>query len=167
MKTTALFVLEGRVQGMFLKQQVSREVFHAATASGGTALALPKEQHSASQSSKSQRLHRCKPESREAVLSASKLRWKVYQNVSFFRIKESLLDIERLTTLAFWNIPTYPALSQWSIKWSGILSPWCPLPQGLFTTLHKLPSRKVTVLYITFWRSKPFLRISSQVNLVF
>lgn len=74
MKTTALFVLEGRVQGIFLKQQVSRVVFHAVTVSGGTALALLKEQHSASQSSESQRLHRCKPESQEAVLRASKLR---------------------------------------------------------------------------------------------
>lgn len=37
----------------------------------------------------------------------------------------------------------------------------------LFTTLHMLPSRKVTVLYITSWRSKPFFDIFSQVNLVF
>lgn len=95
--------------------------------------------------------------------------------MSFFRIKESLLDIKRFTTLVFWNTPTLPALSQWSIKWSGILVPsdaLYPRREGekkprLFTTLHKLPSRKVTVLYITSWRSKPFLGISSQVNLVF
>ena len=43
--------------------------------------------------------------------------------MSFFRIKESLLDIKRFTTLVFWNTPTYPALGQWSIKWSGILVP--------------------------------------------
>lgn len=169
MRATPLFALEGRVQGMFLKQQVGRQVFNAANSLWWHCTGPPKGTAlSASQSSERQRLHRCKPESQQAVLSESKLRWKVHQNVSFFRTKESLLDIKRVTTSAFCNIPTYPALSQWSIKWSGILVPSdAPYHKGLFTTLHKLPSRKVTVLYVTSWRSKPFLGISSQVNLVF
>lgn len=106
------------------------------TASGGTALAILKEHHSAlvsplrvnvSASVQVQDLrHPCiesLSHEKQSSTSLNQDRWNVYQNVLFFRIKELLLDIKRFVTLAFWNTPTYPSLSQWSIKWKGILVP--------------------------------------------
>lgn len=158
MKTTASFVLEGRMPGMFLKY-VRREVFNAANSLWRHCSVL-KEQHSAlvsplrisvSASAQVQDQRRpCRETlSHEKQSSASlNLRWKVYQNVSFFRIKESLLDIKRFTTLVFWNTPTYPALGQWSIKWSGILVPSdAPYPRREGgknpQTVHHLPQAAI------------------------
>lgn len=113
MKTTGLFVLEGRRHGMFLKQWVLGEVSDAANSFWlhcighlkGTPL-------SSSQSSESQSLsilqvqdqrHSCTESlshKKQSSMILNEDEQNVYNNVLFFKIKELLPDMKRFVTLA-------------------------------------------------------------------